>query len=137
MVRVLAGVDMPAEFGETWASLGNSIEIRRGRDLFVCLVVRREARLGEHCEDCFGWIISSGGLPTGLTARVCPRDWATWLTACSSASSHVSTMHLVAWKWTGNLGLKLDPSKRSFSAASAALGSFPSESRMTSALSMR
>ena len=49
--RVLTGVDVRAEFRETWTSLRNFVEVCVGRDLFIHLVVGRETGLGEHCQE--------------------------------------------------------------------------------------
>lgn len=46
--RELTGVDVLTEIGKVRAALRDFVEVRGGRDLFVHLVVSREARLGEH-----------------------------------------------------------------------------------------
>jgi len=44
-------VDVLAEFGETWTSMRDSIEVGGGRDLFINFVAGREVRFGEHCQE--------------------------------------------------------------------------------------
>jgi len=49
-------VDVLAEFGETWTSLRDSIEVGGGRDLFIHFVVSRKVRLGVHSQKQRLWI---------------------------------------------------------------------------------